>query len=60
MLQKQCSLLSHEGWAPWWDSHVGPTPNVRRGSIATEAPKFVPFINPSWSVWIEGEGGGVE
>ena len=57
MLQKQCSLLSHEGWTPWWDSHVGPTPNVRRGSIAIEAPKFVPFINPNGPVGLRGKEG---
>ena len=43
MLWEQCSLLSHEGWVPWWDSRVGLTPHVRGGSIALGAPKFFPF-----------------
>ena len=42
MLQKQCSLLSHRGWVPWWDLHVEPTSNVRGGSIAPGAPKYFP------------------
>ena len=42
MLREQCSLLSHKGWAPWWDLHVEPTPHVRGGSITPRAPKYFP------------------
>ena len=39
-----CFLLSHEGWAPKWNTRVGPTPHVRGGTIAFEAPMFFPSL----------------
>ena len=52
ILRKQCSLLSHEGWALWWDTCVRPTPHVRGGSIAPEAPKFFPKVKCSYLITI--------
>ena len=42
MLREQYFLLSHEGWATWWNPRMEPTPHVRGGSIAPGAPKFFP------------------
>ena len=54
-LWEQCSLLSHKRWAPWWDPRVGPTPHVRGGSVALEAPKFFPVMGGRDNVWLRGK-----
>ena len=43
VLQEQCSLLSHEGWAPRVGPTMGPTLHVRRGSIAPKTCKNHPL-----------------